>query len=443
MQKKYDLQKKQFIEKYEDNFEHKAKKYYKNQKNENNPNLFSLNINSSFPSIKIGENRKNRFMKENYYSLKNYNSKNKEIIKKRNYITPSFKEKIVYKDNISNFIRKKDPKEVIYKSPSLIENSYNNINNNIFKSIKNEDHVKDILNYGNREYLYNYVAKKGFLYKNNLPDIRNKNLERIIKEKISKDEDKEYYIQNPWSVLEYSYKEEANFNNRKAMEDKAKSVDCFNNDSDCGLFCIFDGHGGIEVSTFLQKNIISYMKDYSLNFDILFKRLDENFRNENFNTIGSTACIVYITKEYYTKILYCVNIGDTRCILINKDGFKRISYDDRADDENEINRIKKEGGIVFGGRVYGSLMLTRTFGDNEYKKYGVICKPHINKIEIDSNNKYIIIASDGVWDVMNENEAYNISKQCKNSKELCDIIIKISLDKGSTDNISCFAIKLN
>ena len=32
MQKKYDLQKKQFIEKYEDNFEHKAKKYYKNQK---------------------------------------------------------------------------------------------------------------------------------------------------------------------------------------------------------------------------------------------------------------------------------------------------------------------------------------------------------------------------------------------------------------------------
>ena len=406
MQKKYDLQKKQFIEKYEDNFEHKAKKYYKNQKNENNPNLFSLNINSSFPSIKIGENRKNRFMKENYYSLKNYNSKNKEIIKKRNYITPSFKEKIVYKDNISNFIRKKDPKEAIYKSPSLIENSYNNIYNNIFQSIKNEDHVKDILNYGNREYLYNYVAKKGFLYKNNLPDIRNKNLE-----KISKDEDKEYYIQNPWSVLEYSYKEEANFNNRKAMEDKAKSVDCFNNDSDCGLFCIFDGHGGIEVSTFLQKNIISYMKDYSLNFDILFKRLDENFRNENFNTIGSTGCIVYITKEYYKKILYCVNIGDTRCILINKDGFKRISYDDRADDENEINRIKKEGGIVFGGRVYGSLMLTRTFGDNEYKKYGVICKPHINKIEIDSNNKYIII--------------------------------KISLDKGSTDNISCFAIKLN
>ena len=94
---------------------------------------------------------------------------------------------------------------------------------------------------------------------------------------------------------------------------------------------------------FLQKNIISYMKDYSLNFDILFKRLDENFRNENFNTIGSTACLVYITKEYYKKILYCVNIGDTRCILINKDGFKRISYDDRADDENEINRIKTIG----------------------------------------------------------------------------------------------------
>ena len=447
MQKKYDFQKNKFIEKYENNNKmvQKHLKLHKPLKNNSNKNSFSLNAFSSLPSIKIEDNRKKPYIIEKLYNLKKYHTKNIDIIKKRNYLTPSIKEKIVFKDNNNNFIRNKDPNETIYKSSSLIANSYNiiNNNNNLFKSIKNEDHVGDILNFGNREYLYNYIGKKGFLYKNSFPNIKNNNLAKMIKEKISNDLDNEYFIQNAWSVNEYSYKEEPNLSNRENMEDKGKSIDGFNNNNNCGLFCIFDGHGGDEISAFLQQNIINYMRDYSSNFDILFNKLDENFRKESYNSIGSTASIVYITKEFSQKICYCVNIGDTRCILINKDGAKRISYDDRATDENEINRIKKSGGIIFGGRVYGSLMLTRAFGDNELKKYGVICTPHINKIEIDSNDKYIIIASDGVWDVMNDNEVYEISKICKNSKDYCDKIVKTSLDKGSMDNISCFVVKLN
>ena len=64
-------------------------------------------------------------------------------------------------------------------------------------------------------------------------------------------------------------------------------------------------------------------------------------------------------------------------------------------------------------------------------------------MDIDIEDKYIIIASDGVWDVLSENEVYNFSLIAKNSKELCDIIVKNSIDKGSMDNISCFVIKIN
>ena len=128
--------------------------------------------------------------------------------------------------------------------------------------------------------------------------------------------------------------------------------------------------------------------------------------------------------------------------LINKERAKRISYDDRANDKNEIERVKKMGGVIFGGRVFGNLMLTRAFGDYELKQYGVICNPHISKNEIDIDDKYIIIASDGVWDVMDENEIFGLSKECKNSKELFDLIVQNSLDK-SLDNISCFVIRLN
>ena len=232
------------------------------------------------------------------------------------------------------------------------------------------------------------------------------------------------------------------------MEDKAKSIDGFNNNNDIGIFCVFDGHGGNEVSSFLQKNIVNYLREYSsnLNLDLMFQKLDQNFLNDNYNQIGSTACIVYITKEYSInnskKILYCANIGDTRAVLINNTSIKRITYDDRATDKNESERIKNSGGVIFGGRVFGNLMLTRAFGDYEFKKSGVICNPHIVKYDINYDDKFIIIASDGLCDALNEEEIFIFSKKCKNSKELCDIIVNNSLVK-SMDNISCFVIRLN
>ena len=427
---------------------------YRTIKNNNISNFIPLNSSLSLPAIKIDDNRKKPYLlREKLPELKRYhNKKTSNIIKRKNYLTPSFKENIKHINNY--FLMGKDPKQTIYNtnkiknsSQTIITNSYNIFNKNIinkYTNIKNEDHIKDLLNYGNRENLYSYIGNKGSLYRN--PFSNYINISKMIKEKISKDDENEYYINNGWSVKEYAYKEEPNLNNRQNMEDKSKSIDGFNNDNNSGVFCIFDGHGGSEVASFLQKNIINYMKEYSSNLDLMFQKLDENFMNENYNQIGSTGCIIYITKEYkmnnIKKICYCANIGDTKAVLINKERIKRISYDDRATDKNEIERVKKMGGIIFGGRVFGNLMLTRAFGDYELKQYGVICNPHISKNEIDIDDKYIIIASDGVWDVIDDNYVFNLSKECKNSKELCDLIVKYSLEK-SLDNISCFVIKLN
>jgi len=444
-----------FKSNFEKNRQNALRKKNTSSKYENNINLMPLSPSLSLPAIKIEDNRRKPYIMEKRLSeLKNYNKKTNVILKRKNYLTPVFKDSLRIKNN---FFNSKDPNETLYSnnnnkklSSSILTNSYNILNKNLYNSIsniKNEDHIKDLLNYGNRENLYNYIGKKGCLYKNPFSNFVNQSFSKMIKEKISNDDINEYYINNGWSVMEYSYKEEPNLKHRPNMEDKSKSIDGFNNNTDSGIFCIFDGHGGSEVSSFLQRNIINYMREYSSNFDLMFQKLDENFLNNNFDQIGSTGCIIYITKEYTIKnprkIYYCVNIGDTRAVLINKEGAKRISYDDRATDNNESERVKKMGGIIFGGRVFGNLMLTRAFGDNEFKQYGVICNPHITKNEIDIDDKYIVLASDGVWDVMNENEIFELSKECKNSKEFCDMIVKNSLIKGSMDNISCFVIRLN
>ena len=264
-------------------------------------------------------------------------------------------------------------------------------------------------------------------------------------EKISNDTLEEYYVENDSGndlLKNYAYKENANARFRDYMEDKGKSILNFNSDPDNALFCLFDGHGGGEVSKFLQDNFAKHMKEalpinsdnYAEKLKSLFLKLDNIIKDNNFYQVGATACVVYITKENGKKILYCANVGDTRCTLIKTYKSFRLSYDDRASDENEYNRIIKEGGVVFGGRVYGQLMLSRAFGDWELKSYGV---------SIENDDRYVVIASDGVWDVLEDEDVRELSKPANNSLDLCRNIMKNTVEKGSMDNISCFVIELN
>ena len=348
------------------------------------------------------------------------------------------------RDTISLYKPNKNQME----NPTYI-NNLKVMNNNKYEAVKNDPNE---LNYANSyNSLFNY-KNQNF---NNYNSLYNKNYASIsIKgdEKISNDLLEEYYEENCGKIVKnFAYKENANSRFRDYMEDKGKSIINFDSNPDNILFCLFDGHGGGEVSKFLQENFPTYMKEFlpitkenaDVKFKNLFLKLDNKIKENSFFQVGSTACIVYITREANGKrILYCANIGDTRCTLIKEFGFKRLSYDDRASDENEYNRIVKQGGVVFGGRVYGQLMLSRAFGDWELKTYGVISEPHVVKMNIEDDDKFIVIASDGVWDVLEDEDAYGLGKISNNSKNLCRDIIQTSLDKGSMDNISCFVIAL-
>ena len=142
---------------------------FKSFKKEINKNILPINSSLSLPAIRKEENRKRPF------ELNNYNNKKANIIiKRKNFLTPSFKDSIRHIN--SYFLLSKDPKETIYNiktknsSKSLIPNSYNILN------IKNEDHIKDLLNFGNRENLYNYIGKKGYnVYNNLFNNFMNKN----------------------------------------------------------------------------------------------------------------------------------------------------------------------------------------------------------------------------------------------------------------------------
>lgn len=334
---------------------------------------------------------------------------------------------------------------------------YKNAKQNYSLYPQNRDHVGELFNYTIKDNSSYYSGNTNNMDSNQLkyttyttPKQRNnRNRERgDSNEIISNSNLSEYYEDNCTLIKNFAYKEDPNSKYRDYMEDKGVSILNINGDPDKALFCLFDGHGGDKVSKFLQSNFIEYFKEIlpldnpKEKLTSLFKKLDERIKELNCYQVGAAACIIYITKERGQKYLYSANVGDTRSILISNNEYKRLSYDHRANDGNEYKRIVNNGGIVLGGRVYGSLMLGRAFGDWELKSYGVTCEPSVTRINITNNDKYVIIATDGVWDVFEESDVFDLSRKINNSKELCNTLVNKSKLNGSMDNISCFVISL-
>ena len=212
---------------------------------------------------------------------------------------------------------------------------------------------------------------------------------------------------------------------------------------------VCDGHGiyGKEVSNFiinnlpqnLNKNIINNKIKY-LSFEPLknlskliintFIQTDnELINNQNINTYLSGSTCVSIL--YTSRRIISINLGDSRCILGKYNGekwmSKDLSRDHRPNKEDEKKRIILNGGRVeknkddFGNdrgplRIWmkdedsPGLAVSRSFGDELAHKIGVISEPEINEYVFLYEDKFFILASDGLWEYISSEECVNIVK---------------------------------
>ena len=263
------------------------------------------------------------------------------------------------------------------------------------------------------------------------------------------------------TIIELSYKENQNIIYNKAMEDKGTFTMYVNSNFNSHLISLFDGHGGSCVSSYLQTNIIKVFKSKLIKHNTTaralfnsFLSLDKQLKHLNIVGMGSTGTCVYITKENNVNIIYCANIGDTRCVLISPNKIERISSEHRASEKKEKQRIENSGGVVLNGRVNGRLMLSRAFGDFELKSFGVKAEPHVSRKEIneevEGKDLFMVLACDGVWDVLSEVDVQNIikyelGKSVNNSnitERISNTVLNSALSNAAWDNLSVFIVKL-
>ena len=207
---------------------------------------------------------------------------------------------------------------------------------------------------------------------------------------------------------------------------------------DFNVFCVMDGHGvnGHLVSRFVTKYFTTFFKknkkmnSSNSNEDQIFYRLKKNdfdilkraYRHAerdieknsdiDANFSGTTCVMVF---QVGNRLL-CGNVGDSRAILVKGDKVIPLSIDQKPDDPEESKRIKENGGEISQyeedgeksgpfrvwqkGEVYPGIAMSRSIGDFIATKLGVIPEPKFIEEKIDKDCKFIVVASDGIWEFL-------------------------------------------
>eukprot|EP01054_Gregarina_sp_Poly1_P005695 Gregarina_sp_Poly_1__5694@NODE_2_length_28028_cov_167_134223_g1_i0_p4_GENE_NODE_2_length_28028_cov_167_134223_g1_i0NODE_2_length_28028_cov_167_134223_g1_i0_p4_ORF_typecomplete_len581_score92_41PP2C/PF00481_21/7_5e09PP2C/PF00481_21/3_1e50PP2C_2/PF13672_6/1_2PP2C_2/PF13672_6/1e09SpoIIE/PF07228_12/2_8e07RPC_C/PF11800_8/1_6RPC_C/PF11800_8/2_3e03_NODE_2_length_28028_cov_167_134223_g1_i01924220984 len=178
------------------------------------------------------------------------------------------------------------------------------------------------------------------------------------------------------------------------------------------------------------------------------------------------AAIVAALISGEAPYLVTANAGDSRCVLCRKGEAVSMSEDHKPGLVVENNRIVKAGGTVIGGRVDGNLNLSRTIGDLFYKnnkdlraeEQKITAFPDVRIIPITQNDEFVILACDGIWDCVTNQEAVDFVKQrlgdnpddaklSKICEELCDhCLAENPMDSEGgigCDNMTCIVVLLN
>lgn len=199
-------------------------------------------------------------------------------------------------------------------------------------------------------------------------------------------------------------------------------------------------------------------KDFEKALQKAFMELDHNLKKEEFSVdTGATACVVLISKDH----IYCSNAGDSRAVLKCGSTAIGLSEDHKPDNAQELARIESSGHYVEDSRVDGNLALSRAFGDYQYKdsvtlspeQFAVTAYPDIVKRPRSSDDKFIMLACDGIWDCLTNEKCVEFltdtMKKAKPKKEgmhkaveimLDDILAVDTSDGIGTDNMTAVLI---
>ncbi len=243
---------------------------------------------------------------------------------------------------------------------------------------------------------------------------------------------------------------------RFSMEDfhsaKIETID----GQEIGLFGVFDGHGGSRAAEYLKNHLFEnllkhpkFLDDTKSVITEVYLKTDQDFlkdaKNQN-RDAGSTASTAVLVGDH----LLVANVGDSRAVICKGGKAVALSTDHKPNQSDERQRIEDAGGVVMWAgtwRVGGILAVSRAFGDRLLKQY-VVADPEIQEDTIEKGVDFLVLASDGLWDVVSNEDAVEMVSNILNAEEAdaeeaANKLTKEAYRRGSADNITCLIVRFN
>jgi serine/threonine protein phosphatase PrpC len=221
------------------------------------------------------------------------------------------------------------------------------------------------------------------------------------------------------------------------------------------IYCIFDGHGGKKVSAIASQIIPYYLtvknkdlcfplkKEYVVKIFTLVQKIIEKKIGAAAKNMGSTCLNVMHFKQGRHNYLDILNLGDCRCVISRDNLAIPLTKDHKPHWPDERRRIEKLGGeIYYDGTEWrvDELSVSRALGDSSSDPY-VSHYPDIYHYKLTKYDDFLVLACDGLWDVMSNQDVVNYIIDRKKDKDLAKSLANYAINnKGSTDNITIIIV---
>uniref|UniRef100_A0A0E0NCJ6 protein-serine/threonine phosphatase n=1 Tax=Oryza rufipogon TaxID=4529 RepID=A0A0E0NCJ6_ORYRU len=203
------------------------------------------------------------------------------------------------------------------------------------------------------------------------------------------------------------------------------------------LFGVFDGHGGPRAAEYLKENLFeNLLKHPEFLTDTKLAIKSNAFRDD-----GSTASTAVLVGGH----LYVANVGDSRAVVSKAGKAMALSEDHKPNRSDERKRIENAGGVVIWAgtwRVGGVLAMSRAFGNRLLKPF-VVAEPEIQEELVNEDLECLVLASDGLWDVVENEEAVSLAKTEDLPESVARKLTEIAYSRGSADNITCIVVQFH
>ncbi len=237
--------------------------------------------------------------------------------------------------------------------------------------------------------------------------------------------------------------------------------------------CVYDGHGGGLAAEFCREQLhLNVLASEAFARADIAQALAQGFERTEAQLLskqrelasspemrgggaicGTTALVFLLAPSLdgSRDVAHLAWLGDCRAVLCHNGAPRVLTSDHLVRCESERRRILGEGGIVHANRLSGFLEVSRALGDLDYdtgfKPAGLSARPEMVHVPITSLDEFLIMGSDGLWDVMSEVDAVRLAREelrvYGDASMASEKLVEAALKRHTDDNVTAIVVSLN